>query len=271
MPNKSVSREHIGATITLLSGVQADNGSPAEGTASVGTLTLAANASNGETCTIGGTVYTFVTALDATGDQSYEVKIGAAATNTIDNLIAAINAGSGAGTTYGSGTSANEYVSAAAGAGDTMDVEALEVGTDGDAITTTEAMAQGSWGAGVLGSGADRDGVQVTQAVNGQARLYELTIVCEGTGAQSLDAYLWGLDSPSALVADGGSYCRLGKGANRGHVNDGEAITGTTKATFRDIVEHVGSIGWLYLEVDNLSGTGATVSAYLREITEREV
>lgn len=108
-------------------------------------LTLTGNATNNQTVTIGGVVYTFKTTLSVGPAVPYEVKIGAAATNTIDNLIAAINGSAGAGTNYGTGTVAHPLVTAAAGAGDTMDLTAKALGPAGNGIVLAETLSAGSW------------------------------------------------------------------------------------------------------------------------------
>jgi hypothetical protein len=123
-------------------------------TAATGTYTLAANISDGDTVTIGGHVYTFETGAINVAD---EVLVGASASDTLDNLIAAINAAAGAGTLYGTGTVANAYVTAAAGAGDTMVVTAKVTGAVGNKIATTESGANSSWGSTFLTGGAGRD------------------------------------------------------------------------------------------------------------------
>lgn len=122
--------------------------------AATGVLTLTGNAVAGETVTIGGVVYTFRAALVG----AYDVLVGAAATNSIDNLIAAINGTAGEGSTYGTGTVAHPTVGAAAGVGDTMDVTADTAGAAGNSTGTTETMTAGSWGASTLTGGSDDDG-----------------------------------------------------------------------------------------------------------------
>lgn len=82
-----------------------------------------------------------------------EVKIGALATNSLDNLIAAINNAAGEGSTYSTGTPADDNVVAAAGTGDTMDVIAVAFGTAGNAVTTTTDVASASWAAATLTGG----------------------------------------------------------------------------------------------------------------------
>lgn len=114
-----------------------------------GAVTLE-NGATAETVTIGATVYTFVNHLTT----AFHVLIGAAATNTLDNLIAAINLAAGAGTTYGTGTTAHPTVTAAAGAGDTMDITAILRGTAGNSIATTDTMgAEGTWTSTVMAGG----------------------------------------------------------------------------------------------------------------------
>ena len=116
----------------------------------LGTLTLAANAGNNELVTIGIKPYKFQTSLT---DVDGNVKIGAAATDSIDNLIAAINLAAGAGSTYAASMTENVVDTVAeAGAGDTMRLYD-EASTN---AITTETMANGSWGSGntVKGTGA---------------------------------------------------------------------------------------------------------------------
>jgi len=123
--------------------------------AASGTLEFIANATNGTTCVIGSKTYTFKTVLAVADD----VFIGVDADTTIDNLIAAVNAASGAGTKYGTGTTANADASATALPGAIVSVEALVPGTAGNslAFTTTVVSAVIS-GAGTLTGGEDIPG-----------------------------------------------------------------------------------------------------------------
>ncbi len=105
-----------------------------------------------EIVTIGTTVYTFV----VTPTLAFDVDIGISAAVSLDNLIAAINLTGTAGTEYGTGTTIHPDVAAAAGAGDTMDVEAKIGGTAGNSIITTTDVTLGVWsGAGTLSGGLD--------------------------------------------------------------------------------------------------------------------
>lgn len=115
------------------------------------TITSVGVAQNNETVVIGGVTYTFKTTL--TG-AAYEVLIGAAATNSLDNLKAAINGAAGEGSTYGVGTVRHPDVFAATKTATTLVIWARQAGTAGNAIATTETMANWSWGAATLAGGA---------------------------------------------------------------------------------------------------------------------
>ena len=109
-----------------------------------------------DTVTIGGYTYTFVAALsEDSGDAvPFEVLVGVSDSASLDNLIAAINGAAGEGTTYGTGTTAHAFVTAAAGTGDTMDVTFNTPGAAGN-IATTASLTAGDWGAATLEGGVD--------------------------------------------------------------------------------------------------------------------
>lgn len=117
-----------------------------------GTLTATANFANGETVTTGTKTYTFQTVLT---NVDGNVLIGASASDSLDNLIAAINLGAGSGTLYAAATVANTFVYATPGAGDTLIAYALSAGTAGNTIATTETAANASWGAATLAGGSN--------------------------------------------------------------------------------------------------------------------
>jgi hypothetical protein len=109
------------------------------------------NFAAGETVTTGTKTYTFTSPL---GSNDGDVLLGATASDSLDNLIAAINLAAGSGTLYAAATTANGFVSAAAGAGDTMDVTALVAGSGGNVIATTVISTNVVWGAATLSGGA---------------------------------------------------------------------------------------------------------------------
>ncbi|MGO8790263.1 MAG: flagellar hook protein FlgE [Terriglobia bacterium] len=121
--------------------------------AATGILTLTGNADNGETVAVGGTTYTFVTALSTDPTVPDQVLIGTAASDTLNNLAAAVN-GTAAdeGTTYSTGTVGNTKVTAAA-SGSTLTLTASTTGTSGDSIATTTDMADGSFASSTLTGG----------------------------------------------------------------------------------------------------------------------
>jgi hypothetical protein len=131
------------------------NGAWADFDAATGILTLTGNAVDGETVTIGSKVYTF---QDTLTDVNGNVKVGASASVSLDNLIAAINLGAGAGTLYATATTLHPTVIASAGAGDTMNLTAKTKGTDGNSIATTTTLADGSFAEVTLTGGKDGHG-----------------------------------------------------------------------------------------------------------------
>jgi hypothetical protein len=140
-----------------------------------GVFTLADVPHDGDTVTIGplgyGQIYTFKTALTSTSAEN-EILIEVSASASLDNLVSAINKTSGGGTKYGSDTVENSYIVAAAGAGDTIDATAKEVGTESNAVLTT-ATNHGSWGAAHLVNGVDAiaNEVLIDGAANSLANL----------------------------------------------------------------------------------------------------
>jgi len=109
------------------------------------------------TITIGTRTYTVVdelseTAADAIVDQ---VLAGANAAATLDNLKVALNAGATAGTNYSTGTVVNADVLATTNSDTIQVIEAKVAGVAGNAIATTETLANTAWGAAVMAGGVD--------------------------------------------------------------------------------------------------------------------
>jgi hypothetical protein len=101
-------------TALLLSAVEAGTVSVyASGVAAYGYLIVSSQPANNDTLLLGltGFVQTYIFKTTLTGAAN-EILIGASASATASNLSAAINAGAGSGTVYGTGTVANAYVSA---------------------------------------------------------------------------------------------------------------------------------------------------------------
>jgi hypothetical protein len=146
-----------------------------------GTLTLTGQPADTQTVTIGAKVYTFQTVLT---NIDGNVKIGASASATIDNLVAAINLAAGAGTTYATAMTANAIsTTAAVGAGDTMTL----YDNTSAAIATTDTADNTAWGAPntVNGTGART------------VRIYGLT--SWGAAEVSEDIILHGVDGVATV------------------------------------------------------------------------
>lgn len=125
--------------------------------AATGTLTVSAAGTDGDSVTIGGQTYV----LRAVPSLPYDVDIGVDANGTAANLRAAINAGAGAGTVYGTGTLAHPDV-VAAGAAASVTLTASVTGTAGNAIATTENGTSTSFGAATLTGGTGTSYIEGT-------------------------------------------------------------------------------------------------------------
>lgn len=147
------------------------NSSPAiTGTAPTGTITSSGVAVAGETITIGDVVYTWRAAITSASPAN-EIKIGAAATNSLDNLKDAINGTAlvGApGSEYSQATKRHPHVTAGAKNATTLVVASTDTNTSG-ALVTTETMTNWAWGAGTLSAGTAGTVTQGTSATAGVA------------------------------------------------------------------------------------------------------
>jgi len=127
---------------------------PATGTFTVPAPTLP---TSGQTVTVGGTTYTFATAISAQSPAN-QVMIGSDVASTLANLAGAIDAssanGQAAGTTYSGGTVANPLVSATSTANG-LNLTAINTGTSGNALSTSTPWTAGSFGGADLSGGAN--------------------------------------------------------------------------------------------------------------------
>lgn len=118
--------------------------------AAEGVLRVTVNPANTKTVVIGAKTYTFQTSLT---DVDGNVFIGADIDASLDNLIAAITLGAGAGTEYATSMTVHPTVLAMVETGSAMRVKALASGTGGNAIATTETLTNGAWDAATLEGG----------------------------------------------------------------------------------------------------------------------
>lgn len=128
-------------------------------TKSQGTFTVSVQPSSAETFTIGDKVFTFVP--DGTANADGEVNVGTDLADAKVDIVAAINGTDGYNV-------ASAYVTAAAFAVNDCVLTAIIGGVAGDAIATTETMANGSFDAVTLGTttaGADCTAANAVTAI----------------------------------------------------------------------------------------------------------
>ena len=175
--NGEISPPNATTNVELTMNLDASGAAQATAT---GTLTATGNATAGDTITIGGTTYTFVSALSTGPTVPDQVLISSAASGaeaaTLANLVAAINGGSGEGTGYSDGTTANSQVTAALGpnAGQ-VSLTATSVGSAGNNIATTVSLGNDST------FGASFGGATLTSGVDG-ASFSEPVVVYDSLG-----------------------------------------------------------------------------------------
>lgn len=105
-----------------------------------------------DTVVVGGVTYTFRASVSTTANEVLIGTGGAAVADTMANLAAAINAGTGSGTKYGSATVINPDVYATADATHVY-VTSKVPGTVGNFLPTTETSSHLSYGATKLSGG----------------------------------------------------------------------------------------------------------------------
>lgn len=117
----------------------------------------ATNPANNSTITIGLRTYTYKDTLTGAAN---EIKVGADAATTLDNLKSALNASAGAGTAYGTGTVANALVTATTNTDTTQLLEAVTAGTGGNALalsgTGTHHLTFTAFAGGIDATTADQ-------------------------------------------------------------------------------------------------------------------
>ena len=138
----------------------------AAGAKATGTLTSdGTNVTDGDTFTLNGRAYRF---KDTTA-AAYDVKIGASAAVTLDNLKAAVNAsGTGDGTDYHTGTLIHPTVSATTNTNTVQTFEAKTAGTAGNALTLAEASTHLVVSGATLSGGTKSDATITATSTDGE-------------------------------------------------------------------------------------------------------
>lgn len=129
-------------------------------TNAINVLTMATQPSVNDTVTVGTTdgttpaVYTFKSSVTI----AFDVLIDTTAQNTLINLLNAINAGTGSGTKYGTGTTSNFDVNAVQLPVGQIEVVANTAGTAGNSIASTSTGGHAVWATSTLTGGASIPG-----------------------------------------------------------------------------------------------------------------
>lgn len=161
---------------------------PASGStaAATGTITVSSTGpANNDTITIGGTKYTFKTTLTGAAN---EVKVdGSTEDLGLTNLIAALSAGAGSGSTYGTGTVANPAVTAGSVTSHVLTLTATATGAAGNSVVFTKSSANLALnGSGTLTGGTTAVPVstaaQVAAAVNADPIASQFVTAVPGSG-----------------------------------------------------------------------------------------
>lgn len=130
----------------------------------VSTLTSTGTFGNTQTVVCGGKTYTFQTTLT---NVDGNVAIGADAEESLANLKAAINLGSGAGTAYAAAMTENALVKATDLTATTLKIVAKVPGVIGNHIPTTETQTNASWTSTVMAGGTGHMNVAIAELLAG--------------------------------------------------------------------------------------------------------
>lgn len=191
---------------------QPDTATPVNAVASASTLTMSGaivpgvhtvstvtsdttDVADGETLTIGSTVYRFKN----TPAQAYDVKRTGTAATTLDNLKLAINAsGVGDGTDYYAGTLAHPTVVATTNTNTTQVIQARVPGTAANSVATTTTASHLSWPGATMNSGTP--GVAAETVTVGGVTYSFVTALSETAGAAAIaNQVLFGANTAAAL------------------------------------------------------------------------
>jgi hypothetical protein len=184
-------------------------------------------ASNNDTITINGRVYTLKTTLSGAAD---EILLGANYGETRTNTISAINATAGAGTTYGTGTTVNLHVSASAGSDGVVNLTANVpyYGTLGNAITLAESATNTVVSGATLTGGVDGSAV----ATANDAMVFGSCALANGQGGiaigsgSTLGAQAKGVGAIAIGGNDGTNAAASANAANVIAIGSGSNISG---------------------------------------------
>ncbi len=149
----------------------------------------------GATVTIGSTTYTFVIRLaESIGMASVANQVLWVTSEAValDNFKSAINGSGVRGTDYSTATPVNGDVTATTNTNTVQTIVAKKVGTGGNAIATTETLANYAWTSTVMASGTLTDGYILNNTI---------TFSVVGTTGERILDFGEGLDFSTGLLA----------------------------------------------------------------------
>ncbi len=162
--------------------------------AAITTWTATANALDTETVTIDAKVYTFE---DTLSNFDGNVHIGATASDTLDNLIDAINLGAGVGVDYATDMTLHPTVSALAGTGDTMDLTAKTAGVAGNDLVSSDSVLGATFPDGTFSGGKDDDQKIYTFQITLTPTTGVNNVLIGGTASDSIDNLIAAIEKAS--------------------------------------------------------------------------
>jgi hypothetical protein len=194
------------------------------GDRATGTLTgVATNFSDGDTVTIGATVYTFES---GTIDVAYEVDLGANLEESLENLASAIMASGTAGVEYATGTLKHPSVEVTGLTATSITVSAIAAGTAGNAIASTETATPADivWAGATLSGGAGDVNPVLLPAPNGSLEAL--------SGQPPAGRYITTWNSRVWLVPEDEPWIVVGSKLGDGEDwQDANAVSGTAQIT----------------------------------------
>ncbi len=219
------------------------------------TLTYASNVEDGDTVTIDGQTYTYVTAVPASPD---EVRVAYSTAASIAYLQEAINNGAtGIVAPVGLGTVAHTQVTAVANP-TTLVATAIATGTGGNSIATTETILTASWGASTLTGGSI--GVSATGTLTFSGQPAEGETVTIGTTVYTFRSLVPASVRDvqlGATLAD--TITNLAEAINNGATNS-DIIIGATTAAHATVTSPSTSVSSLLAEALTAGAAGNSIA-----------
>lgn len=272
-----VVNSHNSGTLKLQDGVDDTAGAKASSTFTVSsglapavhaTNTITSdttNVSDGDTVTIGAVVYRFKDTMA----QAFDVKIGADAATSLDNLKAAINGTGTAGVEYFAGTVAHTLVIATTNTDTTQKIYSRTYGTGNNTLATTETSSHLSWADSTLGggTGVSDPGVATAGAtftVGGDSYYFttELSETVLGASGAVTNEILWVTNDATAL--DNMKKAINGSGTEGTDYSTGTNartdVTATTNTNTTQVIEAkvFGTLGNEITTTETISGSAWT-------------